>query len=198
MKKGARVVFSFTPRWSKHRSYNRLVKRVFLLLLLACGPKASPKAEPKPVQPPDWVTRGSGASAGAHKAFYGVGSSEGIKNIKLARSTAANRARGEVFKLVEVFSASLMRDISVSTTAGDFTISEEMQRVGKVLKTFSAAVLNQTEVVDYWTHPNGTIYALAKYDVDKLLEEVQKSRLIAAPVREAVKRSVEENYPKAR
>jgi len=60
---------------------------------------------------PQWVTRGSTAFNNAgERAFYGVGSASGIKNPPLLRSTADNRARAELGKIFETFSASLMKD----------------------------------------------------------------------------------------
>ena len=67
---------------------------------------------------PEWVNKGSGAFGGEKKVFYGVGSASGIRNHSLARATADNRARNEISKIFEVYSASLMKDYQASITAG--------------------------------------------------------------------------------
>ena len=60
---------------------------------------------------PGWVSRGSASvTSGKRRVFYGVGAAGGIRNPALLRSTADNRARAELAKVFEVFSASLMKD----------------------------------------------------------------------------------------
>src|SRR5688572_13222560 len=100
------------------------MRYLFLFVLAACGgsraqaskteaaadaPSKSESA-PEPSGKPRWVTRGSVAVAGDKRAFYGVGSASGIKEAALLRSTADNRARAELAKLLDTFSASLMKD----------------------------------------------------------------------------------------
>ena len=100
---------------------------------------------------PVWVNKGSGAFAiGKEKAFYGVGSVSGVQNKSLAITAADNRARSEVTKIFETYSASLMRDYARSTTAGDMKKSSEEQDIQNTVKTFSAATLSGVMVVDHW------------------------------------------------
>ena len=78
-------------------------------LLPACGgPQAgNVPAHLQGVQYPDWVLKGSGAFGGdAGNVFYGVSSVSGVRNHALARTTAENRARSEIGKIFEVYSAS--------------------------------------------------------------------------------------------
>ena len=65
--------------------------------------------------PPTWVEGGSGAlHKGEDKAFYGVGAVAGIKHDEpLAWDTAENRARAELAKNFETYSAYLMRDYEI-------------------------------------------------------------------------------------
>lgn len=114
---------------------------------------------------PDWVRRGSRVKDGV---VYGLGSASGIGNTSLARSTAANRGRAEIARILQVYSASLMRDYQASTTAGDFSASSEEQRVEQAIKTYSDGLLNGTEVREYWLDPiNNTWYALVVLDHER-------------------------------
>ena len=167
------------------------------LPLAACGGDKTSGAKPQPgpqVQYPEWVMKGSGAFGGEKKVFYGVASASGIRNHSLARTTADNRARNEISKTFEVYSASLMKDFSASTTAGDFSASEEMQRVENAVKTFSANTLNGVEIVDHWIHPDGTIYSLARLDIAGFMGMIDKSKELNAKVRDAVKRAAEKSF----
>ncbi len=149
------------------------------------------------VEHPDWVTRGSGAFGGDSnkKIFYGVSSSTGVRNPTLARTTADNRARDEISKIFEVYSASLMKDYQASTTAGDFTATSDEQHVESVVKTFTANHLSGIEVVDHWIHPvDGTIYSLAKLDMDGFAEQLASMKELDGKVKEQVKRAAEKAF----
>ncbi|MBI5198012.1 MAG: hypothetical protein HZA19_05320, partial [Nitrospirae bacterium] len=109
-----------------HRYVSLIIVLVFgLVSVSGCG---GPKGFS--AKPPEWVLKGSGAFRDAgDKVFYGVGSVSGIRNRPLAVTAAEDRARAEVAKIFETYSASLMRDYAASTTAGDFTRSSEEQSV---------------------------------------------------------------------
>ncbi|MCK6545141.1 LPP20 family lipoprotein [Myxococcota bacterium] len=147
------------------------------------------------VEYPEWVNKGSGAFGGEKKVFYGVGSASGIRNASLARSTADNRARAEISKTFEVYSASLMKDFSQSITAGDMSASSEEQLVSQAVKTFSANTLNGVEIVDHWIHPTtGEIYSLARLDIAGFADQLEKAKELSAKVKEQVKRSAEKAF----
>lgn len=147
------------------------------------------------VEYPEWVNKGSGAFGGEKKVFYGVGSASGIRNHSLARSTADNRARAEISKTFEVYSASLMKDYSASITAGDMSASSEEQMVTSAVKTFSANTLNGVEIVDHWIHPTtGEIFSLARLDIAGFMDQLDKAKELSQKVKDAVKRSAEKAF----
>jgi hypothetical protein len=143
---------------------------------------------------PEWVSRGSGAFGGEKKVFYGVGSVSGVKNASLARTTAQNRAIDEISKIFEVYSASLMKDYSASTTAGDMTATSEEQHVSSAIKTFTANTLHGIQVVDHWIHPDGTVYALARLDLAGFTDQLAQAKELNEKVKEQVKRSAEKSF----
>lgn len=181
------------------------MKRLALVLMVAApmsacggggGTNQGQLAPNSPVvEYPEWVNKGSGAFGGEKKVFYGVGSASGIRNHSLARSTADNRARAEISKVFETYTASLMKDYSASVTAGDFSASSEEQLVTQAIKTFSANTLNGVEVVDHWIHPtDGTIYALARLDIQGFMDQISKAKELNAKVKEAVQRAAERSF----
>jgi hypothetical protein len=181
------------------------IYRYFLIIglalpVVACG--GSKKATTGQLTPggpvveyPDWVNKGSGAFGGDKRVFYGVGSASGIRNHSLARSTADNRARAEISKVFETYTASLMKDYQASTTAGDFSATSEEQRVEQAIKTFSANTLNGVEVVDHWIHPtDGTIYSLARMDIEGFLQQIERAKELSARAKAAVKEAAEQSF----
>lgn len=114
---------------------------------------------------PGWVNRGSGAVATDEKrAFYGVGLASGIKNPSLLRSTSDDRARAEIAKLIETYSASLMKDYQSSSNG------KEDQSVEQAIKTAASASLRGVEIVDRYIAQDGTMFALAQLDLKKANE----------------------------
>ena len=170
------------------------------LLTVGCGsspePAGSVPANMQGIQFPDWVLKGSGAFPGddGKQVFYGVGSVSGIKNHSLARSTADNRARAEIQKTFETYSASLMKDYMSSTAAGDMTASDEQQFVESATKTFSAGTLSGVVIADHWYHPDGTVYALAKLDLERFKDSVSKMKDLSAAVRDYVQQNAQRAF----
>ena len=169
------------------------------MVAVGCGGRKMGEAPAnlKGIDFPDWVVKGSGAFSNNDKerVFYGVGQVSGIKNMSLARSTADNRARAEIGKIFETYSASLMKDYAASTTAGDQTVAAEEQHVEQAIKTFSAATLNGVQVVDHWFHPtDGSIYALASLDLAAFTDSMNKAKDLNARVRDYVRANAEKAH----
>jgi hypothetical protein len=165
---------------------------LFILPFVACSSSTETSVVhpgTDPVEHPEWVTRGSGAFGGEKKVLYGVAAATGIRNATLARSAADNRARDEISKIIEVYSASLMKDYQASTTAGDFSATSEEQHVESVVKTFTSNHLSGIEIVDHWLHPDGTTYSLARLDMDGFADQLSNAQELNEKVKEQVKRA---------
>lgn len=163
---------------------------ILILSLVGCAGRNAKNEEP------EWVRKGNGAFLDKdQKAFYGVGAVMGVKNKPLAKTTADNRARAEIAKVFETYSASLMRDYAASTTAGDFKKTSEEQNVEQTIKTFSANTLSGVVIIDHWTDPSdGTLYSLARLDVDRFKENIQQAKELNAAVRDYVRANAEKAF----
>lgn len=172
-----------------------LLSCTLALPLAACGGsdqtvKGSVTPRGPVVEYPAWVMKGSGAFGGDKEVLYGVGSASGIRNHSLARSTAGNRARAELSKVFDTYSASLMKDYASSTTAGDMSASDEQQMVEQAIKTFSANHLTGVQIVDHWIHPtDGTIYALAQMNMGAFEDMIDRHKQLSQAVKDRVKRA---------
>jgi hypothetical protein len=156
---------------------------------IACGGD-KPAAQAGPVNTdPEWVNKGSGAfGAEGQKVFYGVGLASNIRNPALLRTTAENRARAEIAKIFETYSASLMKDYQASTSAGDPNASSEEQHVEQAIKTFSAQTLSGVQIVDHYRDPaTQTEYALARLDLAAFTGNLDKMKDLNAKVRDYVR-----------
>ncbi|MGH7259051.1 MAG: LPP20 family lipoprotein [Nitrospiraceae bacterium] len=155
-----------------------------LVALAACG--GTPK----------WVAEGSGVMNNKDdKAFYGVGSVIGIKNEPLAWDAAENRARAEIAKNFQTYTAYLMRDYAASTNANDFTKSTEEQNVERAIKTFSAVTLNGVRPVDrYKDEKTGTYYVLARLDLKEVKNKLEETKELNAEVRDFVRKNADRAF----
>lgn len=179
---------------------NRMARLTFILLLglvLIAGCAGTKKiTATTPIQElkaPEWVLKGSGAFGGERgKVFYGVASATGIKNYSLLRAAADNRARNDVAKIFQFYTASLMKDYMASTMAGDVKVTAEEQLVEQAIKTVTSMTLPGVEIVDHWQHPaTGELYALARLDLGAFKDNFEKVKELDAKVRDYIRKNAE-------
>src|SRR5438067_12116651 len=148
--------------------------------------------------PPKWVEKGGGyMNEKNSKSFYGVGAISGVRNEPLAKEAADNRARADLAKIMDTYTAYLMRDYAASTTAGDFTKTSEEQNVERALKTFVSANLSGVQVVDRWEkdEKSGKVtYALAKMDLASFKESVSQMKDLNEAARDFVRKNAERAF----
>ena len=175
----------------------RLAKRLIFILgilfLTGCAGKTGSVSR---LSTPEWVVKGSGAFLDKEqKAFYGVGAIVGVRNAPLARTAADNRARAEISKVFETYSASLMRDYAASTTAADFKKVSGEQNIEQTIKTFSATTLSGVVIIDHWTDPSDhTYYALARLDLENFKNSVERTKSLNETLREFIKKNAEKAF----
>jgi len=181
-------------------SNTNLMTRVLVVLAVGMLAGCGGKQALMPKEAPAWVIKGSGAfkDSGEH-AFYGVGAVTGINNKPLAVTSAENRARAEVAKVFETYSASLMKDYAASTTGGAAITAEtptsEEQHIEQTIKTFSAVTLSGVMIVDRWEDPNNaSIYSLARLDLKDFEDQVKKMQELNANVKAYVKENAERAF----
>jgi hypothetical protein len=150
--------------------------------------------------PPDWIVRGSGALVdGGKRAFHGVGSVAGVRTKALAETAAANRARAEVTRVFESYAAKLMHDYVAAAGAGNAigtnTAMTEQQYVDQSVRVVSAATLPGTMIVDRWIDPHdGTVYALARLELDKFHQGLDKAKDLSAPAKAYAKQNADKAF----
>ncbi len=141
---------------------------------------------------PTWVVKGSGAFEDDRgKVFYGVGSASGIRNHALLRSTSDNRARNELAKVFEIYTASLMKDYAASTTAADPNVTSEEQHVEQAIKTVTSATLSGVEIVNRWQADTGELFALARLDLDNFKDALRKAKDLNSKARDYIRENAE-------
>ncbi len=164
-----------------------------LWLLAACGGIKADTPIQDMKKAPDWVVHGGGAmDVDNSKTFFGVGSASGIKNMSLLRTTADNRARSDLAKVVQFYSASLMKDYMASTLADDPNVTSEEQHVEQAIKTVTSQTLSGVQVVDHWQHPaTMEFFSLVKIDLDAFKDNMDKVKQLDGRVKEYIKQNAD-------
>lgn len=171
------------------------------LTLLSCGSKEVTKTTPiQEIEAPDWVKKGSGAyDDDKGKVFYGVGSASNIGNAALLRSTADNRARSEIAKIFEFYTASLMKDYTASTSAGEANVHADEQHVEEAIKTVSSATLSGVQIIDHWQHPaTGEFFSLAELDLESFKQSLENARELNSQAREFIRDNADKLHEELR
>jgi len=140
---------------------------------------------------PDWVLKGSSAYAkDKGRSFYGVASATNIGNSSLLRTAADNRARNDLAKSIQFYSASLMKDYMASTGGGQETAEE--QHLEQAVKTVTIQTLSGVEIIDHWQNPEtGELFSLAKLDLSAIKEAAEKSKELNSQVKEYVRKNAD-------
>jgi len=172
-----------------------LVSLLAMGLIVGCASEKQQVSSRAAAQPA-WVTQGSGAFSGEMgKAFYGVGSAWGMKNPSLLRSTADNRARAEIARIFKTYTASLMKDYSASTMAGNPDQVAEEQHVEQTIKTFTKAELAGVQIVDHYKDPEtGELFSLARMDLTTFENFMKNANQLSEAVRQRVVEHAEKAF----
>jgi len=182
------------------KDLTKTLRILIILFSLSCFIVACAGPSMRGGKMPNWVKEGNGAfQDGGKKIFYGVGAVVGIKNEPLARVSAENRARAEVGKIFETYTASLMKDYVASTTGGAAVTSEgpamEEQHIQQTIKTFSAVTLSGVMMVDHWVdEKTETHYALAKLDLENFKNSTEKMRELNSNVRDFIRKNADRSF----
>ncbi|MBI5624924.1 MAG: hypothetical protein HY924_14205 [Elusimicrobia bacterium] len=169
---------------------------------LALGMAAGCASSSKPSQPvgpasPEWVMKGSGAFKDSNgiSVIYGVGASQGVKLVPLARQNADAAADAEITKVVNNYVSTLVKSYMASTTAGDLSKSSDEQHVSSTLKTFGQACLHGVQKIDHWKDPSdGTLYTLAKLDMSAIKKTLEEQKELDSKVRDFVRANAEKAF----
>jgi len=145
---------------------------------------------------PNWtVDEGSSLPQDKGKAFYGVGVAENISNMGLLRTSADNRARNQITKLLENYSASIGKDAMESISVGKNDGKGDEQNVRNAIKNTAFGTISGIEIIDHWQHPDtGAMYSLARLDLNAVKNALDKSKELNNQVKEQVRKNADKLF----
>ena len=139
---------------------------------------------------PDWVNEGTRAVNDKNGRFVqGVGSSPAMDDISLQKSTADNRARAEVARVISTFIDSTIEDYS-ATTGSDVDVNIERQ-----ISSSSEVALSGAKIMAHWIDPKtGTLYAFAELDLKQLEQAIENAEQMNAGYQTYMSTKLDANF----
>lgn len=110
---------------------------------------------------PDWVNQGTQAVSDEDGRFIqGIGMAPPMGDLALQRTTAENRARAEIARVLSTFVDSTMNDYLGQS--GDATSSA----VDRTIRSTTQLALSGARVIGHWKNPKtGDLFAFARMDM---------------------------------
>jgi hypothetical protein len=153
-------------------------------MVVGCSGRSAMSDEPltNSSSEPLWVSQGIRAFPDqVGKSIGGVGIAEkrAVPLINMRRTTAIDRAQGEVARTLRVVVESVFKDYSEAAFTESMDEGAARQIVSRVQKTIVDEVLHNCEVVNTWKDPNtGDFYAFTVLSTDGLAQRL-RAKIVA-------------------
>jgi len=149
---------------------------ILLALLAACSSKTTVESDLGIKGAPDWVNEGTNILKTKNgRLFHGVGSAPPLGDFSLQTSTADNRARAEVARILSSYMEIVSRDYIASGKADEAGFTE--QSVSRQIDNITKINLTGVRIIGHWRDKKtDRVYAIAELDmnqVKKTLEGVE-------------------------
>lgn len=147
------------------RSYAVLL---ILLLVAGCAGKTRVESDLRIKGAPDWVNEGTQIlNDHGGRLFHGVGLAPPMGDESLQLSTADNRARAEVARVLSTFLDVVNNDYaSAAGGAGDMAAR---QSISRQIESLTKTNLSGAKIIGRWRDKRtGTVYSIAELDLDQV------------------------------
>jgi len=135
-----------------------------LVILSGCSSQRTLESDLGLSDAPDWVNEGTQAVDNeAGRLLQGVGMAAVMNDPSLQRSTADNRARAEIARILSTYVDSTIKDYSASSGA------EGSADVEQLLRSTTRTALSGARIVARWRDPDsGYLYSFAELDMQQV------------------------------
>jgi len=145
-------------------------------------------AEGKPA--PQWVTAPTAYRKDAEgaKVVCGEGSINGTRNMNMAQSASAGRARTNLARALETRVTAMLKDYQATTSGGEQfgASSNDEQHVQDASKQITQTTLSGTEVNETWIAASGSWHSLVCLNLERFKGLVQGMSQLNEQIRAAV------------
>jgi len=127
---------------------------------------------------PDWVNEGVQALDNrGGRLIHGIGSAPKMPDASLQRTTADDRARAEVARVLSSFMNVVSQDYIASAGYGDGSVEE--RAISRQIDNLTRLNMSGTEIIARWQdRRKGDVWSLAELDLKRVQEIVRNSNLM--------------------
>lgn len=181
----------------QHQSYKILASITLVLALAACasGPTVV-ESDLGMKGAPDWVNKGTSVLNDRDgRLFHGVGSSPTMGDESLQRSTADDRARAEVARILSTFMDVIGNDYVAATGTGANASAE--QAVSRQIKAVTKQNLSGSKIIGRWKDAKtNVVYSISELDLRQVKTTAQGSKDMNDDLRRYIERNAENIFDK--
>lgn len=147
-----------------------------VLILAACAGRTKVESNLHIKGAPDWVNEGTNILKHDNdRLFHGVGMAPAMGDMSLQTSTADDRARAEVAKILTSYMQVASRDYTATAKAGDDQSLESS--ISRQIDNVSRVNLTGSRIIGHWRdEKTNVIYSLAEIDMEQFKTTLQKVR----------------------
>jgi hypothetical protein len=167
------------------------------LALAACGGgKTVVESDLSIKGAPDWVNKGTQVLNDRDgRLFHGVGSSPSLGDDALQRSTADDRARAEVGRMLSTYLDVVGNDYSASSGTGSNASAD--QAVSRQIKAVTKVNLAGSKIIGRWkdTRTN-MVYSIAELDLKQVKSTLENANSMNEDLRRYIGRNADNIFDK--
>ena len=181
----------------QRQPYRTLASIALVLALAACaGGPTVVESDLGMKGAPDWVNKGTSVLNDRDgRLFHGVGSSPAMGDESLQRSTADDRARAEVARILSTFMDVVGNDYVAATGTGANASAE--QAVSRQIKAVTKQNLAGSKIIGRWKDAKtNVIYAISELDLKQVKTTTQGSKDMNDDLRRYIDRNAENIFDK--
>lgn len=181
----------------QHQSYKILASITLVLALAACaGGPTVVESDLGMKGAPDWVNKGTSVLNDRDgRLFHGVGSSPTMGDESLQRSTADDRARAEVARILSTFMDVIGNDYVAATGTGANASAE--QAVSRQIKAVTKQNLSGSKIIGRWKDAKtNVVYSISELDLRQVKTTAQGSKDMNDDLRRYIDRNAENIFDK--
>lgn len=176
----------------------RAVASVALVLALAAcgGGKTVVESDLGISGAPDWVNKGTNVLNDKNgRLFHGVGSSAALGDESLQRSTADERARAEVARILSSYMDVVSNDYATSTGTGADASAE--QSISRQVKAVTKMNLAGSKIIGRWKdNRTSMVYSICELDLKQVKGTIQGAKDMNEDLRRYIDRNAENIFDK--
>lgn len=180
-----------------NRALAAVVLAAAALALAACGGgKTVVESDLGIKGAPDWVNKGTQAVNDKDgRLFHGVGSSPSLGDDALQRSTADDRARAEVARMLSTYIDAVSSDYSAASGTGANANAD--QSVSRQIKAITKQNLAGSKIIGRWKDSKtNTVYSIAELDLKQVKTTLEGANGMNDDLKRYVGRNAENVFDK--